>query len=366
MFRPSVRVIAAAWTAAALLLAGGGVAAAAPDSGGDKGGGKPSPAVSGNGNGNGNGNNNGNSNGNSKPQGNSKANSPGNSAGSQGNSNGNSNGSANGSANSSANGNSGSNGQGNKPAETGKSNGNSQGANSNGSNGSSDTKTLPDTASPVAQAAVNKDKPKDTGATEEAVTPDPTTAPVPAESVDTPAPARDTAAQSGSATAAGSETDPQTRPAPAPDTAATPLSGRNQLPDAPATAAFTAPLSPAGDAGQVDSPEPQGVPARVGKWIGAAATTIAREVREALREVTLKDLALAALPGIAGLLFFLATGVGLGHRQARFNFVIETAGALRLAPRGPLGVVGSDSFVHVNIRAAAPRQRTLRLADRAA
>ena len=97
------------------------------------------------------------------------------------------------------------------------------------------------------------------------------------------------------------------------------------------------------------------MPARVGKWIGAAATTIAREVREALREVTLKDLALAALPGIAGLLFFLATGVGLGHRQARFNFVIETAGALRLAPRGPLGVVGSDSFVHVNIRAAAPR-----------
>ena len=361
MFRPSVRVIAAAWTAAALLLAGGGVAAAAPDSGGDKGGGKPSPAASGNGNGNGNGNSNGNSNktqGNSKPQGNSKASSPGNSAGSQGNSNGNSNGSANS--------NSGSNGQGNKPAETGKSNGNSQGANSNGSNGSSDTKTLPDTASPVAQAAVNKDKPKDTGATEEAVTPDPTTAPVPAESVDTPAPARDTAAQSGSATAAGSETDPQTRPAPAPDTAATPLSGRNQLPDAPATAAFTAPLSPAGDAGQVDSPEPQGVPARVGKWIGAAATTIAREVREALREVTLKDLALAALPGIAGLLFFLATGVGLGHRQARFNFVIETAGALRLAPRGPLGVVGSDSFVHVNIRAAAPRQRTLRLAGRAA
>ena len=215
---------------------------------------------------------------------------------------------------------------------------------------------------------MNKEKPADTGAPGQVVTPDPTTAPVPEESIDTPAPARGTAAQNGAATAAGSESNPQTQPAPAPDTAAVPLSGRgDKRPDAPATAAFTAPRSPAGDVGQVDVPASQeGVPARVGKWIGAAAATIAREVRDALREVTLKDLALAALPGIAGLLFFLATGVGLGHRQARFSFVIETAGALRLAPRGPLGVVGSDSFVHVNVRAAAPRRRSLRLADRAA
>lgn len=344
MFRPYVRVTAAAWTAAALLLTGGGIAAAAPDSGGNKGGGKPSPAASGSANGNSNGNSNGN--GNNKTQGNNKP---------QGNSSGNS----------------GSNGQGNKPANAGNSNGNSQGnsqgANSNGSNGSSGTKTLPDTASPVAQAAVNKEKPTDTGAPSQEATPVPTTAPVPEESVDIPAPTRNTAAQNGAATAAGSESNPQTQPAPAPDAAAVPLSGRgDKRPDAPATAAFTAPRSPAGDVGQVDAPAQEGVPARVGKWIGAAASTIAREVRDALREVTLKDLALAALPGIAGLLFFLATGVGLGHRQARFSFVIETAGALRLAPRGPLGVVGSDSFVHVNVRAAAPRQRALRLVDRAA
>jgi hypothetical protein len=106
------------------------------------------------------------------------------------------------------------------------------------------------------------------------------------------------------------------------------------------------------------------VAAGIGKWLGDAATTIAREVREALREVTLKDLALAALPGIAGLLFFLATGVGLGHRQARFSFALETSGA-RLAPRGPLGLVGSGSFVRMHSPTPS-RRRALRLVDRAA
>ena len=56
---------------------------------------------------------------------------------------------------------------------------------------------------------------------------------------------------------------------------------------------------------------------------------------EALREVSLKDLALAALPGIAGLMFLFALGVGLGHRQAWFAFSLDTGGALRFAVHGP-------------------------------
>ena len=79
--------------------------------------------------------------------------------------------------------------------------------------------------------------------------------------------------------------------------------------------------------------------------------------------MTLKDLALAALPGLAGLLFFLATGVGVGHRQARFSFAVETGGALRLAPRGPLGLVQSGGLVRVPVR---PGQRNRRRLDRAA
>ena len=70
----------------------------------------------------------------------------------------------------------------------------------------------------------------------------------------------------------------------------------------------------------------------------------------ALREVSLKDLALAALPGIAGLMLFFATGVGLGHRQARFGFAMEPTGTLRFAAPGPLGVVRSGQFVSVHVR----------------
>ena len=71
---------------------------------------------------------------------------------------------------------------------------------------------------------------------------------------------------------------------------------------------------------------------------------------EALREVSLKDLALAALPGIAGLMFLFALGVGLGHRQARFAFSLDTGGALRFAVHGPLGAVRSGKLISVRPR----------------
>ena len=344
MNSPYVRVAVAASAVVGLLLGGSATAAATPDSSGNKGGGKPSPAASGNANG-------GNS------QGNSKGNSPGNSSsGGQGNS----------SASS----------QGNKPATAGKpatspsanSQGNSQGnsSNSSGSNSNSansGTKTLPDTASPVAQSAVNKDK--------TAAPLSPTTAPPAEDIAETVTPLPENAAEN---TATPPAASPQSNrdtaasgPAPArPATSLTPgappVPGSDgaESPGAAATAALTVPLSPSGA-----TPEHgDSVATSVGKWLGDAATTIGREVRQALREVTLKDLALAALPGIAGLLFFLVTGVGLGHRQARFSFALETSGA-RLAPRGPLGLVGSDSLVRMH-SATSTRRGTLRLVDRAA
>ena len=352
MNSPYVRVAIAASAVVGLLLAGSATAAAGPDSSGNKGGGKPSPAASGNSG--------------SNSQGNSKGNSPGNS---QGNSSG--GGQGNSPSNSSSSNSSPSNAKGNKPANPGKpastpgsnSQGNSAG-NSQGNSANSGSKTLPDTASPVAQAAVNKDK----TATPES----PTTVPPVDDVADTVTPAPESPAENTATTpaaspqsnrdsaAAGPASPARSATNPTPGAPLLPAVDGADSPGAPATAAWAVPLSPSGATPDAD----ESVAAGVGRWLGDAATTIAREVREALREVTLKDLALAALPGIAGLLFFLVTGVGLGHRQARFSFALETSGA-RLAPRGPLGLVGSGSLVRM--RSTTPtRRRTLRLVDRAA
>jgi hypothetical protein len=362
MNSPYMRVAIAASAVVGLLLAGSATAAAAPDSSGNKGGGKPSPAASGNSGGNSQGNSKGNSPGNSSSggQGNSQGNSQGNKPANPGNSQGNSASNSQGNSAGNSQGNSASNSQGNSASNSpGNSAGNSQGNSAN-----SGSKTLPDTASPVAQAAVNKDKtatpvspttapPVDDVA--EKVTPTPES---PAENTATPPAATPQSNRDAAAAGPASPARPATSPTPgAPSLPA--VDGADSL-GAPATAAWAVPLSPSGATPDADD----SVAAGVGKWLGDAATTIAREVREALREVTLKDLALAALPGIAGLLFFLATGVGLGHRQARFSFALETSGA-RLAPRGPLGLVGSGSLVRM--RSTAPtRRRTLRLVDRAA
>lgn len=302
MIRSFLRVTASVWVAVMFLLAGVGIAGATPGSGDNRGGGKPSPAASG------------------KPNGNSPA-----------------------SANSSG-----------KPTTK-------SGAQSNSASG---TKTLPGAASPVAQTAVNKDGPlapvSPTSVRPAEETPVPET-PLPEKHTDDAAmPMAPTSSQSNSGHVADAPV-PAARPATNLTAGALPQPGTDGTESlgAPATAALTAPGNAAPDAGD-------GAAAGVGKWLGDVATTIGREVRAALAEVTLKDLALAALPGIAGLLFCLVTGVGLGHRQARFSFAIQTAGATRLPPRGPLGVVGSDSFVHVNARATKPRNRALRPVDRAA
>lgn len=85
-------------------------------------------------------------------------------------------------------------------------------------------------------------------------------------------------------------------------------------------------------------------------WLSGVASQIFHGVREAVRNVTLTELALAALPGVAGLLFFFGTGVGLGRRQAKFGFAMASSGAVRFAVRGPLGVVRNGSSVSVHSR----------------
>lgn len=93
-------------------------------------------------------------------------------------------------------------------------------------------------------------------------------------------------------------------------------------------------------------------------WISGIASQIFHGVREAFRNVTLAELALAALPGAAGLLFFFATGIGLGHRQAKFGFAMATSGSVRFAVRGPLGVVRTGSIVAVHSRKKAAAKET--------
>jgi hypothetical protein len=93
-------------------------------------------------------------------------------------------------------------------------------------------------------------------------------------------------------------------------------------------------------------------------WLSGVASQIFHGVREALRNVTLTELALAALPGVAGLLFFFGTGIGLGHRQAKFGFALASSGAVRFAVRGPLGVVRNGSSVSVHSRKNASAVKT--------
>ena len=79
-----------------------------------------------------------------------------------------------------------------------------------------------------------------------------------------------------------------------------------------------------------------------------------------LRSASLAELAVVALPGLCGLLFFTAAGVGIGHRQAKAGFALQTAGIARFARTGPLGVVRSGSLVVLHRRTARTARRATR------
>ncbi len=367
MARRFLPVKAAALAAAGFLLIGG-PAVAAPDSNNDKGGGKPSSAASG------------------KSSGNSGSN-PGNSGSNPGVS-------------------------GSKPSNSGSNPGKPAATPGGASSGPATPgpKDLPDTASAVAGAATAKTNPAASGtpnsfgksvaaaassqqaqgtsvdveipsatsaptAIPSPVTPATVTVPVDAATTVTPsAPGSDPDSnrvrgtdRSGAspsapaqpagkpATTADAEVGPQQRTAASPATAA----------PAAAALSLTPPRTPPQSTGDAPGINPAGAQ---GSWLGRVAGHVADEVRAALRQVTLKELALAALPGLAGILFCLATGIGLGHRQAKFGFALESTGALRFAIRGPIGVVRPGGFISLPTRAGKPRSVGSRsaLADRAA
>lgn len=106
------------------------------------------------------------------------------------------------------------------------------------------------------------------------------------------------------------------------------------------------------------SPPQATIPASSGNPLANLPHQIAQALRDALRTLSLAELALAALPGLAGLLVFFATGVKMGHRQAKFGFAMEMTGIMRFAPTGPLGIVRTGSFVAVSAKktAAVPAQ----------
>ncbi len=78
----------------------------------------------------------------------------------------------------------------------------------------------------------------------------------------------------------------------------------------------------------------------------------------------------AALPGLGGLAAFSATGMRIGYRQAKAGTALYRSDLARFAPRGPIGVVRSDSLVSVHRRRGGtdeqPAKPHLRLVDTAA
>lgn len=60
----------------------------------------------------------------------------------------------------------------------------------------------------------------------------------------------------------------------------------------------------------------------------------------------------AALPGMGGLAAIGATGMRIGYRQAKAGTAVYRTDLARFAPRGPIGVVRSDSLVAVHTGSA--------------
>lgn len=109
----------------------------------------------------------------------------------------------------------------------------------------------------------------------------------------------------------------------------------------------------------IDVAPPAEAPTPSGSWLSNLPGKIMQAIVDAIRTASVAELAMAALPGLAGLLLFFATGVRVGHRQAKFGFAMEMTGIMRFAPAGPLGVVRSGSFIAVNSKSApAPAART--------
>lgn len=116
------------------------------------------------------------------------------------------------------------------------------------------------------------------------------------------------------------------------------------------------PLSAAA-APMVQIASPARTPAHDDSGLASLPAHIFQAVREALRSVSLAELAAAALPGIGGLVFFTAGGVGVGRRQAKAGFALQVSGIARFARSGPLGIVRSDSLIAIHRRKPGAERR---------
>ena len=131
--------------------------------------------------------------------------------------------------------------------------------------------------------------------------------------------------------------------------------GPAMVPDAPAIAAFDA--VPTTHVGRDSSVAGTAVPAPGVHGLTAVLSHLGSAVRQALRSVSLAELAAAALPGLGGLVLSTAAGVRTGQRQAKAGFALQTARIARFARPGPLGVVRSDRLVALRRPKAAAERR---------
>ena len=84
-------------------------------------------------------------------------------------------------------------------------------------------------------------------------------------------------------------------------------------------------------------------------------SSLERTISAVLVPVSLAALALACLPGSAGLLIISAAGMAVGYRQAKAAATLRAVGIARFARLGPLGVVRSGSLVAMHPRASRVR-----------
>jgi hypothetical protein len=93
-------------------------------------------------------------------------------------------------------------------------------------------------------------------------------------------------------------------------------------------------------------------------------SVLTKAITGVLVSVSIWALLSAALPGLGGLAFVGAAGVGLGYRQAKFGFLVRTSGSARFLGSGPLGVVRSGSFIDLRARPTRkPKVRTHKPSD---
>jgi hypothetical protein len=100
------------------------------------------------------------------------------------------------------------------------------------------------------------------------------------------------------------------------------------------------------ESGSVGVAPNDAVPAGLKAFFGPAGGLVA------LVAVSLSMLALAALPGVAGLLASVAAGMRIGYRQAKSRMAMRSSGIARFAVEGPLGVVRSGHLVAFRPRTA--------------